>query len=278
MYLTKIVFGDSGDGQCVESRSDIVEEYLSTLLHNGQIYGDYYFAPCGGKTVAFTNIARPEAFAKRHHSQWGLASLEKVVEAFGEIPQWNVLQDNLPKRFSSWRQSSLLYLFTHAFDDASPVCCGDSGAPVPLYLLPISDLMREDLYFWAGHYKDHDNVWLGSGALEIPAYKEMADPRSKLSMTGRELCREIETATGKRTFYYLQRYWGRNVGEDKRLCPMCGRRWRTSVKESDSTLFWKFSFRCVRCRLVSHLACSYDDQRHAAIGEYPRRSRTGKRL
>jgi predicted nucleic acid-binding Zn ribbon protein len=276
MYLTQIVFGDAGGARCVESRSDVVGDYLSTLLHNGQIYGDYYVAACGGKIVAYTHIARPGAGAKQHHSEWGLASLQKVVEAFGEVPQWNVLQDNVPKRFPSWKQSSSFYLFTHAFDDASPVCCGDSGRPVPLYLLPIADLTREHLYFWAWHYKELDNVWLGSGALEIPAYKEMADPRSELSGAGRELCQEIEAATGKRTFYYLQRYWGRKAGEEDRLCPMCGRPWRTKLKESEKPPFWEFSFRCVRCRLVSHIACSYDDERHAAIGEYPRRKGVGK--
>ena len=277
MYLSKIVFGDSGDDQCEKSRAEVAEDYLSTLLKNGQIYGNYLFAACDRKIVAYAQVARPAAFAKRYHSEWGLSSLEKVVEAFGQVPQWNVLQDNVPRHFPSWKKSSSFYLFTHAFDNTSPVCCGDSGRPVPLYLLPISDLTRDHLYFWASHYKDHDNIWLGSGALEVSAYKETADPRSELSATGRELCRNIEAATGKRTFYYLQRYWGRNVGEEDRLCPMCGRRWRTSVNESDKTPFWKFSFRCVRCCLVSHLACSYDDERHAAIGEYRRHSRGNTR-
>jgi predicted nucleic acid-binding Zn ribbon protein len=276
MYLTKIVFGDSGDDQCEKSRADLAGDYLAALLHNGQIYGEYYFAPCGGKIVAYTHIARPGAFAKRFHSRWGLASLKEIVEAFDEVPQWIVLQDNVPSRFPSWKKSPSFYLFTHAFDDTSPVCCGGSGQPVPLYLLPVSDQTREDLYFWTRHYKDHDNIWISSGALEMPAYRQTADPNSELSATGLELCQEIEAATGKRTFYYLQRYWGRNVGEENRLCPMCGRRWRTSAKEAEETPFWKFSFRCLRCRLVSHLACSYDDERHAAIGEYARRKGTGK--
>ena len=268
MYLAKITFGDCRDSQIDGTKSNIAEDYLAALLHNGQIYGDYLFAPCNGTLVAYTHIARLSVLAKRYHSQWGLSSLQEVVEQFGQLPQCEIIQDNVPSRFSSWRKSSFLYLFTHAFDDASPVCCGDSGSPIPLYLLPISDQTREDLYFWAGHYKDHDNIWLASGALEIPAYKQTADPRSELSAAGRELCQAIEAATGTRTFYYLQRYWGRKASEQNRLCPMCGRRWRTSEKESEHHSFWNFSFRCVRCRLVSHCADSYDDERHAAIGEY----------
>ena len=207
----------------------------------------------------------------RHHSQWGRERLKRVIEEFACVPRWTILEDNVPKRLPSWRRSSSLYLFTHAFRDASPVCCGDSGAAIPLYLLPISQQAREDAYFWSNHYRDHDNVWLGSGTLEVLAYRETADPKSELSSEGRESCREIEAATGKPTFYYLQRYWGRTVGEEKRLCPLCGRKWRTSTKETDKTPFWEFTFRCMQCRLVSHVACSYDNERHAAIGEYPQK-------
>jgi predicted nucleic acid-binding Zn ribbon protein len=277
MYLSQIIFGKFKNIRCKISPSDVAESYLAALLHNGQILGDYLFAPCKGKLVAYTHVARSNALAKRYHSQWGISCLQDVVNIFGQVPQYGIIQDDFPKRFPSWKKSSSLYLFTHAFDDTSPVCCGDSGSPIPLYLLPISDQTREDLYFWTRYYKEHDNIWLSSGALEIPAYKQTADPRSELSVIGRELCQEIETSTGKNTFYYLHRYWGRNVGEQDRLCPMCGRRWRTSLKKSPELHFWKFSFRCIRCRLVSHYADSFDDERHAAIGEYPRPSPAHKK-
>jgi predicted nucleic acid-binding Zn ribbon protein len=272
MFLSKIVFGNCDDSRGETTRSDIVEDYLVALLHNGQILGDYFFAPFKAELVVYTHVARPSALAKQYHSKWGLSSLRDVVKAFGQLPACEIIQDDVPERFPSWKKSSFLYLFTHAFDDMSPVCCGDSGRPIPVYLLPISDQTREDLYFWARHFKDHDNIWLASGALEIPAYKQTADPRSELSSVGRELCKEIESATDKKTFYYLHRYWGRNVGEQDRPCPICGHRWRTSKKEkvSKELPFWNFWFRCVRCRLVSHCADSYDNERHAVIGEYPR--------
>ncbi len=271
MFLSKITFGNSGSLRDEKSRSDIAEDYLVTLLHNSQIYGDYLFAPCKGKLVAYTHIARPGALAKKHHSQGGIKSLLDVVKTFGQVPQCEIIQDHVPKRFASWEKSPFLFLFTHAFDETSPVCCGDSGAPIPLYLMPISDRTREELWFWASHYRNFDLVWIATGALEIPAYKQTADPRSELSEEAREFCQEIENATGKPTFYYLQRYWGRNVGEQDRTCPMCGHKWRVAQKESKRFQFWKFAFRCRRCRLVSHLADSYDDERHAVIGEYPKR-------
>jgi len=272
MYLSRIIFGKYKNNQCETSPLDMVEMYLAALLHNGQILGDYFFAQYGGKLIAYSHIARPEALKERYHSQRGTLYLRDVVKAFGHVPRCEIIQDDVPKRFPSWKKSSSFFLFTHAFDDASPVYCGDSGNSIPLYVLPITDRIREKLYFWARHYKEHDNVWLASGALEIPAYRQMADPKSELSVNGRKLCREIEDATGKKTFYYLRRYWGRSVGEQDRVCPMCGNRWRASEKESERLPFWRFTFRCVQCRLVSHCADSYDAERHAVIGEYRKRS------
>ncbi len=274
MFLTQVTFGTDGGGQTRESLCDTAEWYLATLLHNGQICGDYLFAWGGGRLVTYTHVARPDAFAARHHSQGGRSALKDVIGALGRAPEWHILEDDIPRRFPSWRRSSSLYLFTHAFDDASPVWCGDTGSAIPTYLLPIPERSREDLYFWARWYRDHDNVWLGSGALEIPAYRQLADPRSELSAGGRESCKEIEAATGKPAYYYVMRYWGRTLGEQDRLCPLCGRKWRTQHSTTEKQPFQNFHFRCTRCRLVSHCAASSDDQRHARIGEYPRKARS----
>jgi predicted nucleic acid-binding Zn ribbon protein len=125
---------------------------------------------------------------------------------------------------------------------------------------------------WAGTYKDLDKVWLASGALEIPAYKQLADPKSDLSVTGRDLCARIEEATEKPTFYYLTRYLGCNDGEAMRPCPLCGGEWRLSDQNADMSPFHKFQFKCDSCRLVSRIADSYEDERRARIGEYKRRA------
>jgi predicted nucleic acid-binding Zn ribbon protein len=269
MFLVQIKFGsDGGDRQHRESLRDTAEYYLGSLLWNGQIYGDYLLAWSNAQLIGYARVTRPDSFARRYHSQWGVSGLNKLIEAFGCDPQWLILDDDVPKRFPAWRRSSSLYLFTHAFGDTSPVCCGDSDEPIPVYLLPIPDQDRQDLYSWSGSYKDLDNVWLVSGALEIPAYKQLADPTSELSVTGRELCARIEKATQKPTFYYLTRYWGRNDGEATRPCPLCGGEWRLSDQIEEIAPFHKFSFKCDSCRLVSHIAVSTEDERHARIGEY----------
>lgn len=270
MFLVQITFGQGdGGGSQRESLGDAAETYLCSLLRNGQINGDYMLAWSNAQLIGYTRVARPDSFANGYHSQWGVADLNKLIEAFGRDPQWSVIDDDVPERFTDWRDSSSLYLFKHAFDDASPICWGDSGEPIPAYLLPISDQDRQELYSRAGSYKDLDNVWLASGAVEIPAYKQLADPTSDLSVTGRDLCVRIEKATKKPTYYYLTRYWGRDDGEGARPCPLrCGGEWRLSAHNDDMAPFHKFQFKCDGCRLASHIAVSYEADCYARIGEY----------
>ena len=269
MILAKITFGtDCGKQRERHTLMDTAECYLAALLKNGQIYGEYLVAWSNDNLVVYTHIARPDALDERYHSEWSKAQLDLVLEAFGQPVNCEVIDDAAPKRFRSWKQSTSLYLFTHAFDNVSPVCCGDTGFSIPLYLLPVTQKTREELYFWAGSYKAHDKIWLDSGALEIPAYKQLADPESNLSVTGRGLCAEIERLTKTPTFYYVHRYWGRNDGEAIRPCPICGSKWHSSESPEERQAFYKFHFRCEHCRLVSHCADSTDDERHARIGEF----------
>ena len=271
MILARIIFGtDGGKRQERHTLKDKAEGYLVALLKNGQLYGEYLVAWSNDNLVAYAHIARPGALNMCHHSEWAKANLDLVVEAFGRPVECEVIDDAVPKRFRSWEQSSSFYLFTHAFDDVSPVCCGDTGLPIPLYLLPVTQKKREELYFWSGSYKAHDKIWLDSGTLEIPAYKQLADPASNLSVTGRGFCAEIERVTKTPTFYYVHRYWGRNDREAVRPCPICGSKWHSSEIPGDRQAFQEFHFRCERCRLVSHCADSYDDERHARIGEFKR--------
>ena len=247
---------------------ELVETYLSRLLHQGQIGSEYVFAWSGGGMNAYLQLVAPDAFALRHHSEYGRETLAELTEASGKAPQWIILDAADRNRTATWRRAPFLYLFTHAFDDGPVFCRGDNGKPVPSYHFPIPYRERESIYFWQANYRHHDHVWLGCGTLEIPAYRELADPTSELSQHGRDLCRQVEEATGIPTFYFLMRYWGRRKNEASRECPGCGRSWRTSNAAEKSAELWQFAFQCHKCRLVSHLCVSSEHERHAAIGEF----------
>ncbi|HEY1067873.1 MAG TPA: DUF2310 family Zn-ribbon-containing protein, partial [Pirellulales bacterium] len=263
-------FGSDGDkGSNRDELADVADWYVAAICHNGQISHKYVGGWVRGVYMVVVKVARPNALDERFHSAWGRRDRGRVVELFRGPPVLEVLDDDVPKRSPSWKRASSLFLFTHAFDDTSAVCSGDTGRPIPAYLVPLSDEQREHLWFWTQRYRKYDDVWFDSHALETPAYRQLVDPHSELSQEGREHCREIEKATGKPTYYYLHRYYGRRSGEESRVCPSCGQPWRDQTKSLRKTAsFHRFPFRCHPCRLVGQVTNNCDDARRARLGEF----------
>ncbi len=272
MILANVTFG-SLCGKKREELEDAAESYLASLFYGGQICGERFLTLNKGKLNAHVLLAAPGAMSLGFHTARGKKGLAKLVNLFGREPVWKILDDDEGKTSSKWRGAPFLYLFTKWCDWYSPLCRGDGKRPVPLFALPVSDQIKEDLYRWQNEYRELDSVWMRSGPVEMPAYRQLADPRSALSEEGRRLCREIENATGLPTFYYLMRYWGRSKGEEERVCPGCGEGWKASEPEYGEK-FHQFHFKCESCRLVSHVGNSADG-RHARIGEFIARAPTG---
>ena len=266
MILANVIFG-SPRGKNREDLEEAIESYLAALFRGGQICGERFLTLTRGKLNAHVLLAAPEAVNLKFHTSWGKKSLAEVVRVFGREPVWKILDDDAGKTSSRWKGSPSLYLFTNLIDWYSPVCRGDGKRAVPLFSLPVSDQIKDDVYCWQKNYKDFDSVWMGSGALEVPAYRQMAELRSDLSEEGRRLCRETEEGTGIPTFYYLVRYYAWAKDEADRPCPGCGRAWRTTEPEQGGK-FHQFHFRCEPCRLVSHLGVSSDGARLARIGDF----------
>jgi predicted nucleic acid-binding Zn ribbon protein len=268
MILTKIAFGKY-NGPRAEAEF-LAEWYLGSLLQDGQLCHEYLLAWSKGTLIAYVKMAGPNAFHLRFHSDEGKSCLKRLTTALGQSPVWEIVDDNAPKKEITWKGSPFLYLFTHAFDSGPAVHRGNNGNPIPAYLLPIAQQIRQDIHGWQGSYRAHDVLWLYSGALETASYKETANPNSQLAKSGRTICRAIESGTGIPTYYFLHRFWGRSKGEENRKCPGCGRKWHQQMQSDRRahTPFWNFEFRCDTCRLVSHVADSDDDERHARIGEY----------
>ena len=99
--------------------------------------------------------ARAAGWSSRSTAALPLTSqkeLRKIAGAFGREPVWRILDDDARRRPSSWRGAPFLYLFTHAFDWASPVCRGDGKPPAPVCLLPLAFEQKELLYFWESQF------------------------------------------------------------------------------------------------------------------------------
>jgi len=271
MIFYQISFG----AYCKERLDETIEliaEYLAALVQNGQIDKNYDIVPWQGQVVAYVNALGLKAEHRQFHSVWGKERLKDVRKFFGQTPNWTFNEDFPPKKLATWKDAAFLYLSTHLFDSESSLCLGNDGTPFPYFRLPLTDEEKRKIYYWTAKYREFDSIWIGSGELEMPAYRLLADPDSSLSTKGRECCAIIEKATGIPTYYYLMRHYGRkSADEKKRRCPGCGKPWFVEYPESDRP-FWEFDFMCKRCRLVSNLAYDDDNSRYAKIGE-PRKEK-----
>jgi predicted nucleic acid-binding Zn ribbon protein len=278
MLFTKIKFGRI-ENTPKESVESAVENYLCTLLRAGQIGENPTLAWIKNTLHAHVLIPGLDSHQLQYHSEQGKKALEEIVTIFGHSPSWICLDDKSRTPPTSWQNASTLYLFTHAFDNSPPVCRGDGKGVISTYSLPLSFEQKEDLRNWQLQYKSRDNLWLECGPFEIAAYRQLANPKSKLSKWGRNLCYSLEKATKIPTYYYLMRFWGRKDGEQNRLCPGCGLNWNTNITTSNPQ-FWQFEFRCEKCRLVSHIGTELTDNPRVVIGEYiaPPKSKASKKL
>jgi len=275
MILNKVIFGPVPRGKRQEAE-DAVESYISVLLHNGQASGEFFHTIQDGELSAYVLLAGSHALSRKYDSSYTPNRLGKIMGVFNQKPRWTVVDDEAPKRDTTWTKAPLLYLATDYCDWESPLCRGDNGKRIPLYRLPGTHEDREAIYFWQHSYRAHDAIWMGCGHLEIATYRQLAMPDSELSDSGREICRKVEKITGVPTYYFLMRYWGRKSGEEDRPCPGCGRPWRKAKPGAPPSRFCDFAFLCHACRLVSHMADSYDDSRHAVIGEWKDRKKQTK--
>ena len=286
MILHKITFGKIHPSTRQEAE-DMADDYLRMLSGNGQAGSGYAFVAQDGLLCAYIDLAGNQATKLKYHNNYGREQLKNVIAWFGQDPVWERLDDYGPWRDTIWTNAPFLFLTTCTLDGESPLFRGDTGARIPLYRLPDHQVppddrlfSKDDIFFgahkyradignWQHSYHNHDSVWMRSGKLEFPAYKQLAFPDSELSETGRDLCKHVESATGVPTYYYLHRYYGRPEGEAMRKCPGCGRRWRTRHPLVVETGYWhRFAFKCDKCRLVSHVAADDDEPKYAHIGEW----------
>lgn len=266
MIAYKVIFGPITKTNR-EQAEWLVEDYLSALLHNGQVCGEYYLIVHQGLLCTYINLQGLNANLKEYHCKYGIERLKRITELFDCEPLWECIDDDVPEKNTDWQNATFLYLYTYMNDWQSPVCRGDNGHPIPIFLLLGEHQRREEIFFWQQEYKTYDQAWMQSGALEKIAYKQLATPDSELAKTGQKICKYIEDVTDIPTYYYVMRYWGRKKNEDARLCPACGQKWSIDT-DAEVNVFYNFTFKCDPCRLVSHLAVSYEDERHAIIGEW----------
>lgn len=248
------------------------QELLGALCRNGQIGTSWVNVFGKTRAESYVSLPRPSALNPRFMSPWGRKSFQGAKSAFGRAPAFELIETPERIRYPDWRRADLLVMGTDMLQEHSPLWVVGNDEPIPLYLLPIPHQERGYICDWANQYRALDSLWIGSGALEMVAYRELAEPGSDLSTTGRAICMTIERAIRKPVYYRLTRQFGRSERlEKQRLCPGCGRPWFRS-EGADEWPERSIGFLCAPCRLVSNDWGWGQGGRHARIGEWKGKS------
>lgn len=269
MLLAEITFVpqmDHEEGELVL----VAEDYLTALVKNGQIYGNFVSGWVEGVYTAYVHVAHRDAHKADAASQWVRLTEKLARLQYGIAPAWLIVDDESSLPVPQLSSAGFLYLMTHAVHEGSPVWHGQKGTCLPMPLLPVSDRLKEDLYHWSILCHSYDQIWTMEGPLAESAWHQLSSWNSELHVESRRLAKLLQEETKTACFVYL---WNdfpdplatsqRNAeprldvsanSSDRSLnCPGCGNPWEVDKQQIPNRVpFRKFHFRCNSCQIVTH--------------------------
>tara|TARA_R110001583_G_scaffold10698_6_gene49131 strand:- start:1193 stop:1969 length:777 start_codon:yes stop_codon:yes gene_type:complete len=234
-----------------------INNYFDMLRYNGQILGrEFPIAMLGA--VFSTRLVCPEenSLDEVFNSPQVTHALNQLTKAGLLAPKIKTIAEDLnslecaPDFKPSWQ-----VLYTTFLDTCSPLRCGETLQPIPLYRTPeaISNGDRKSILKWQEEWINCDELQMNGSAVSAAILKEMGDIDSKLFYRGSNLSKRIQCVTKIPTYYYLYRVAGISLeDEQNRKCPSCGGDWQL-----ESPLFDIFDFKCDSCQLVSNLSWDF---------------------
>jgi predicted nucleic acid-binding Zn ribbon protein len=241
----------SAFGGALERAFDVYLSHLSSA--NLIIEAPSIFLREGNEIV--TSVICPElsclSFQKNHYVNTSLDALKTLIKCdLKFVHQGRCLPD---QHYKVPENPKFLVLKHGSF---SPILCGDTNAPVPLYVLPgttDSGRAHDDIRHWNRTYENFYGLWFGSGFAEAAALHQLQEHDSELSLLGRELCAHIEKVSGLPTYYFLMNDRSWSFERDlARKCPVSGHDWYVG----GNTPHVQYVFRSDAARLVSELSPS----------------------
>ncbi len=232
---------------------DDCSSYVHFLERTGQVSQREHMIILRGDTIRIP-VFCPElnSLSSKYCSPYNLKIMSNIEKngCIIEHVQTGVDADNTDKDIA---RNPSFYILRAGW--SSPLLCGDSHTPIPLYKIPPTDHSGDDydnIVFWHKDYERIYGLWINS-VYERFAEGELQNPYSKINTTGREICGLIEKLTGVPTYYFLLNYRDITVEEDaQRKCPITGNDWRIAGKTSDDII----AFKCEESRLVSELSAN----------------------
>jgi predicted nucleic acid-binding Zn ribbon protein len=234
-----------------------INNYLDMLRYNGQILGrEFPVAMFASWFVVRLVCPEENSLNDIFNSPQVKQALNRLTEAGILSPKIKTIAEDLNSLECAQNvQPSWQVLYTTFLDTCSPLRCGETLAPIPLYRTPeaISNGDRKSVIKWQEEWINCDELQMNGSAVSSFVLKEMGEVDSKLFYQGSNLCKRIEQITKVPTYYYLYRVAGKSLqAEQERRCPSCGGEWRLP-----SPLFDIFDFKCDSCQLVSNLSWDF---------------------
>lgn len=254
----------------------VAEDYLTALVKNGQIYGNFVSGWVEGIYTAYVHVSHRDAYKADAASQW-VRRTEKLVRLqYGVVPDWSIVDDETSLPVPQLSSAGFLYLMTHAVHEGSPVWHGQKGTCLPMPLLPISDRLKEELYDWGLRCRSYDQIWMIEGPLAEAAWHQLSSWDSELYCEARRLADQLQLETKTECFIYLwndfldplqaaaQKADASDTNQICRACPGCGKDWEIDLQQIPNRVpFRKFHLRCQACRIVSHQPQTPWDERES---------------
>ncbi len=200
------------------------------------------------------NIATLEknSIDKKFNTVWVTKQLEKLENLCSSKLQVKVLGTSHENYTGSCKckDHNFLILYTHMFNNAGALDCGNCFKPIPLYRVKkLTQEIRQSILSWEQNYISCDNLQISCTVGEKWGTKQMTNHKSQLSKQGIEICSEIKKLTGIPTYYYLFNYRKISIKKDKKKpCPSCKGKWLLEKK-----LHTLYDFKCDKCELISSI-------------------------
>lgn len=190
---------------------------------------------CPEEQVIFSkeNNFYPQKYINRIKENY---NLEISIEKIGENPL---------TMGGSYATSTAFILYGDG-DGLSPLRSFNDFKQIPLYEFPYTysnDPTYHDINGWQKDYEDLISLWFSGRVNEAYCFEMLSSMTSPVTVSGFEICRRIESLTGKDCYYYLFNYESK-VNDD--ACPSCGGEWQLEEK-----MFDEFDLRCDQCKIVS---------------------------
>lgn len=238
----------------------VAEDYLTALVKNGQIHGNFVSGWVDGVYTAYVHVSHRDAHKADAASQWVRRTKKMVRLQYGVVPDWQIVDDETSLPVPQLSSAGFLYLMTHAVHEGSPVWHGQKGTCLPMPLLPVSDRLKEDLYHWALLCRSYDQIWTMEGPLAESAWHQLSSWDSELYHEAKRLADQLQSETNTPSFVYLWNDFPDQLAtvsdpavQASTACPGCGKDWEVDQQQIPNRVpFRKFHFRCPACRIVSH--------------------------